>query len=320
MWLQVLKPLQIEVRGKPTRYYPGDWFEISNKQTAQMYHAAGIARIFEPLFDMKFEDNWNNRVIVVDDQEEIHQDFEEMLKPNLIEASSDDLARAFRSDVDDDFLPEFELLHSISGKKAYEEVKKAVETGSPIAVAYMDVRMPPGWDGVETTRKIREIDKDIEIVIMTAYTSKPLSEIISNIELLHKLLYVRKPFAREEIQQMTISLVEKWNVERELAERNEQLARSEHLLRKELQDALAKMLGGFLPICAECKEIRDEDGRWRKIDVYIQNHTDAKFTYGICPECRERLYPELYEDRVRLPAASGMRTQSLNRRERGPVS
>ncbi len=67
----------------------------------------------------------------------------------------------------------------------------------------------------------------------------------------------------------------------------------------ELQDALAKLLGGYLPICAECKEIRDEDGSWSKIDVYIQNHTDAKFTYGICPECKERLYPELYEDRAR---------------------
>ena len=269
---------------------------------------------------MNFKDGWNNRVLIADDQKDIHQDFEEMLKPSLIKPSTDRLAMAFDSDASESFLPEFELLHAESGEEAYRKVKETKHLGNPIAVAFIDVRMPPGWDGVKTTYEIREIDRDIEIVIMTAYTSKPLSEIISNIELLHKLLYVRKPFAREEIQQMTISLVEKWNVERELAERNEQLARSEHLLRKELQDALAKMLGGFLPICAECKEIRDEDGRWRKIDVYIQNHTDAKFTYGICPECRERLYPELYEDRVRLPAASGMRTQSLNRRERGPVS
>ena len=175
-------------------------------------------------------------------------------------------------------------------------MKEKKEAGNPIAVAFVDVRMPPGWDGVKTIYEIREIDKDIEIVTMTAYTSRPLSEIISNIELLHKLLYVRKPFAREEIQQMTISLVEKWNVERELAEKNKQLARSEQLLRKELQDAVAKMLGGYLPICAECKEIRDEDGSWSKIDIYIQNHTDATFTYGICPECRDRLYPELYAD------------------------
>ncbi len=248
---------------------------------------------------MNFKDGWNNRVLIADDQKDIHQDFEEMLKPSLIRPSTDQLAMAFNSNVSENFLPEFELLHAESGEEAYMKVKETRDAGNPIAVAFIDVRMPPGWDGVKTTREIREIDKNIEIVMMTAYTSKPLSEIISNIELLHKLLYVRKPFAREEIQQMTIALVEKWNIERELAERNEQLARSEQLLRKELQDALAKMLGGYLPICAECKEIRDEDGSWSKIDVYIQNHTDAKFTYGICPECKERLYPELYENRAR---------------------
>jgi len=166
----------------------------------------------------------------------------------------------------------------------------------------MDLRMPPGWDGVETTRKIREIDKDIEIVVMTAYTNKPLSDIVSNIELLHKLLYVRKPFAREEIQQMTISLVEKWNVERELAERNRQLALSEKALQEQLEDALARILSGFLPICAECKKIRNDHGNWDQIDVYLQSRTYTKFTYGICPECRKKLYPELYEDSVKFPA------------------
>jgi CheY-like chemotaxis protein len=153
--------------------------------------------------------------------------------------------------------------------------------------------MPPGWDGVETTRRIREVDKYIEIVLMTAYTNKPLSDIVRNIKLLHKLLYVRKPFAREEIQQMTISLVEKWNIERELAHTNQKLENSMKMLQKELEHALAKMFVGFLPICAECKKIRDDSGEWNQIDVYIQNHTETKFTYGICPECRDKLYPEL---------------------------
>ena len=253
---------------------------------------------------MRFKDGWNNRVLIVDDQKEIHQDFEEMLKPGLIEASTDDLARAFGSDVDENFLPEFELLHVRSGKEAYERVKEAAEMGNPIAVAYMDVRMPPGWDGVETTHEIRKIDRDIEIVIMTAYSSRPLSEVVNNTELLHKLLYVRKPFAREEIQQMTISLVEKWNVEKELADRNRQLALSEQELQKQLKDALTRLLSGFLPICAKCKKIRDDDNNWNQIDVYIQEHTDTEFTYGICPECREKLYPELYDLRVRKSTAS----------------
>jgi len=161
---------------------------------------------------MKLKNGWNNRILVVDDVENIHQDFEEMLRPSSIQTVVDNLAKAFGSNTDESFLPELEILHAKSGKEAYEKVKDAVENNSPIAVIYVDMRMPPGWDGVETIRKIRSIDRNIEIVIMTAYTDKPLSEIIIDMDLLDKLLYIRKPFAREEIQQMTISLVEKWNV------------------------------------------------------------------------------------------------------------
>jgi two-component system response regulator AtoC len=161
---------------------------------------------------MKFKSGWNNRVLVVDDEENIHQDLDEMLKPGLSSATTDDMVKAFGSHADKTFLPNFEMLHAKSGKEAYDKVKESLEDNDPIAVAYVDMRMPPGWDGAETIRKIREIDKNIEIVIMTAYTDKLLSEIIHDMELLDKLLYIKKPFAREEIQQMTISLVEKWNV------------------------------------------------------------------------------------------------------------
>ncbi|HGE71411.1 TPA: response regulator [Candidatus Poribacteria bacterium] len=243
----------------------------------------------------------NNRVLIVDDQEEIHKDFEEVLNYPSEKSIPDDLASAFSSDKrDDSFLPKFELLHARSGQEAYNIVKESLEDDNPIAVIYMDVRMPPGWDGIETTRRIREIDKDVEVVIITAYNEKPLSEIVNNIGLLHKLLYIRKPFAREEIQQITISLVEKWNVEKELAEKNRQLEISEQMLRKELKDALAKMLNGFLPICAECKKIRDDNGVWNQIDTYIQKHTGTKFTYSICPECTEKLYPTLYQRRQKM--------------------
>ena len=103
------------------------------------------------------------------------------------------------------------------------------------------------------------------------------------------------PEAREEVQQITISLVEKWNVEKELAEKNRQLQISEQMLRDEFKDALAKMLNGFLAICAECKKIRDDYGNWNQIDDYIQKYADTKLAYSICPECTEKLYPKLHE-------------------------
>ena len=172
---------------------------------------------------MEFKKDWNYRILVVDDQREIHQDFEEMLTPGLTAASTDDLAEVFTSEVDESFLPQFELLHARSGSEAYDVVKTAVETDNPIAVAYIDIRMPPGMDGIETTRRIRAIDENIEIVLMSAYTDKSLGEIVHEMKLLHKLLYIRKPFAREEIQQITLALAEKWNVESELEDKHRQL-------------------------------------------------------------------------------------------------
>ena len=172
---------------------------------------------------MEFEEYANRRVLVVDDQKEIHDDFTEMLSPQLTEAWADQLAAAFVTEEEPSFLPEFELLHARSGEEACDIVKAGNERDRPIAVAYIDIRMPPGVDGIETVRRVRELDRDIEIVLMTAYTDRALPEIIENVEPLHKMLYIRKPFAREEIQQITLSLVGKWNIERELAENRRQL-------------------------------------------------------------------------------------------------
>ncbi len=191
---------------------------------------------------MEFKKDWNYRVLVVDDQQEIHQDFEEMLTPSLMGTSTDDLAEAFASEVDESFLPTFELLHARSGAEAYNIIKMAIETDNPVAVAYIDIRMPPGIDGIETTRRVRSIDENIEIVLMTAYTDKSLGEIVREMDLLHKLLYIRKPFAREEIQQITLALAEKWNVESELDDKHLQLEVSNQRLEAVLDstgDAIA---------------------------------------------------------------------------------
>ena len=184
----------------------------------------------------------NNRVLVVDDQKDIHDDFIDMLTPDLSKKATDDLADAFLVEEDHSFLPELELLHASSGEEAFEEVAAARQSNRPIAVAFVDIRMPPGIDGVETVRRIRTVDSAIEIVIMTAYADKPLSEVVHGMALLNKLLYIRKPFAHEEIQQITLSLVEKWNVEQELASNQEQLVASHQRLEAVLDatgDAMA---------------------------------------------------------------------------------
>jgi len=70
---------------------------------------------------------------------------------------------------------------------------------------------------------------------------------------------------------------------------------------EELKDSLAKVrtLSGLLPICANCKQIRNDQGYWERIETYIQQHSDAEFSHGICPDCARKLYPELGLDSKR---------------------
>ena len=191
--------------------------------------------------------HWNFRVLIVDDEDGIHSDFKDMLNPTRAWALTDPFAETILDEETENktsFLPKFELVHAASGEEAYDIISAGKESNFPIAVAYIDVRMPPGIDGVETIRRIRQIEKDIELVIMTAYTDKPLPEIVRDMELLHKLLYIRKPFAPEEVQQITLALVQKWNIERELAEKQQQIITDHHRL-ETILDATADAVGMF---------------------------------------------------------------------------
>lgn len=222
---------------------------------------------------MESKEHWNYRVLIVDDEAGIHSDFKDMLNPNRRGALTDELAQTLLGEVSENessFLPSFELLHAASGEEAYDIISAGKVSNHPIAVAYIDVRMPPGIDGVEAIRRIRQIEKDIELVIMTAYTDKPLPEIVRDMELLNKLLYIRKPFAPEEVQQITLSLVEKWNVERELAKNQQQIITNHenleisHQRLKTVLDSAADAIGMF-----------DDEGHLLFANQYYQQLFDS---------------------------------------------
>ena len=196
---------------------------------------------------MESKEHWNYRVLIVDDEAGIHSDFEDMLNPNHRPTLTAKLVETFLDKVPENktsFLPNFELLHATSGEEACDIIYAGKVSNRPIAAAYMDVRMPPGIDGIEAIHRIRQIEKDIELVIMTAYTDKPLPEIVRDMEMLNKLLYIRKPFAPEEVQQITLSLVERWNIEQELAKRQQEII-TDHKNLETVLDSAEDAIGMF---------------------------------------------------------------------------
>ncbi len=87
-------------------------------------------------------------------------------------------------------------------------------------------------------------------------------------------------------------------IARDITERKNHEREREALLKK-LQAALedVKTLSGFLPICANCKKIRDDSGYWQQVESYIRDHSEAQFSHSICPDCAHELYPQIYKDK-----------------------
>lgn len=102
--------------------------------------------------------------------------------------------------------------------------------------------------------------------------------------------YIVKGLANREFLARIRSLVRIKRVEDALREKEDQ----QNVLISELEKALAEIrtLRGLIPICGSCKKIRDDEGYWDHVEVYVSKRTDAVFSHGICPECAERLYPE----------------------------
>ena len=107
----------------------------------------------------------------------------------------------------------YEIYTAGNGADAIQMTRDAVDSAKPFAVIFLDIRMPPGPDGLETAKKINEIDPNAEIVVMTAYADhdhKTISEAVPRPE---KLLYIKKPFHPDEISQAAFCLTAKWNAE-----------------------------------------------------------------------------------------------------------
>ncbi len=158
-------------------------------------------------------DNTNRRILVVDDNAAIHEDFRKILcDPSKTQAELADARSAFFGG-DDEPLPgvKFELESAYQGQEGLAKVEASLACGRPYAVVFMDVRMPPGWDGIETLARIFAADERIQAVLCTAYSDHSWDQILARLGRSDRLLILKKPFDNVEVQQLASALTEKWN-------------------------------------------------------------------------------------------------------------
>jgi AmiR/NasT family two-component response regulator len=179
-----------------------------------------------------------------------------------------------------------ELGYELAGKAS--DGAEAVEMACTLNpdVVLMDIQMPE-LDGLEATRQIQS-RCPMPVVVLTAHESQELVEKASEVGV---SAYLIKPPKQIEIERaITIALARHDDL-MALRYLNEDLETHKEKLEKALAEI--KTLRGILPICSNCKNIRDDDGYWNQIEVYIRDHSEAEFTHGICPECVKKLYPDL---------------------------
>ena len=155
------------------------------------------------------------RIIIIDDNPNIHQDVIKVLTiPHKTSKEFNELdAAIFGKDQQDDnyeYLPKFLFDTATQGIEGVEKIKRGTESGKPYALAFVDIRMPPGWDGIETIKRIWKIDPNIQIVICTAFSDYNWEETIKKLGMSDNFLILKKPFDNMAIRQIACALTQKW--------------------------------------------------------------------------------------------------------------
>ncbi len=157
----------------------------------------------------------NYRILVIDDVEDIHTDFNKILipkKPTKHPRLDEMNAMLLGATAPKDTLPRFEITSAYQGEEGVNLVKKSLRDKLPFAVIFVDVQMPPGEDGVETISRIWELDQEVQTVICTAYAKYSWQDIMQRFGDTDRLFVLKKPFDNLELIQFACSLSKRWNL------------------------------------------------------------------------------------------------------------
>ncbi|NUT87911.1 EAL domain-containing protein [Pseudomonas corrugata] len=209
----------------------------------------------------------NRRILVVDDTPAIHQDFRKILSPgNGSDDSLDDTESLLFGTPQVNRL-QFQIDSAYQGEEALELVKRAQAEGQPYALVFADMRMPPGWDGLQTIERLWQADPRLQIALCTAFSDYTWETMSERIEFDDQLLILKKPFDTLEIRQMASAMTWKWqlaqdaarkmrSLERTIEERVQELLKVSHLLQYDVLTELpnSMLLGDRLTqAMAQCR-------------------------------------------------------------------
>ncbi len=163
----------------------------------------------------------NMRILIVDDNQSIHDDFRKSIISdwNVDAAELESTASELFGDAAPMSEPtdDYQIESAYQGQEALQCVQEAVDRSRPFAIAFVDVRMPPGWDGIETIERLWQVDPDLQVVICTAYSDVTAGQIIERLGKSDRLLMLKKPFDPVEPRLLATALTEKWHVTRQVS-------------------------------------------------------------------------------------------------------
>jgi len=179
----------------------------------------------------------NRRILLADDMPAIHDDFRKVLLPATAASNLDDMESALFGTTTKTAEADFVLDSAYQGQEALAMVREALRKDQPYALAFIDMRMPPGWDGVQTIEQLWIEDPRLQIVICTAYADQTWVEVFDRLDARDRLLVLKKPFDPIEVRQLASALTMKWQMTEDAAFKMALLEQAVEKRTRELSDA-----------------------------------------------------------------------------------
>lgn len=228
----------------------------------------------------------NKRILVIDDNRAIHEDFRKVLTDSGTDSGMDAAESALFGDAVDTRPKRatFNLEYASQGMEGVEKIQAARAAGTPYAMAFVDVRMPPGIDGIETTVQIWAAAPDTQIVICTAYSDYSWDEMVGKVGYSDKLVLLKKPFDNVEVLQLACALTEKWRLAQEAKLKLDQLERMVAARTAELRNSMELLQQSVTNYKRTEQRLRRSEERFRLItenaaDLIIVVDTNGKPQY-----------------------------------------